>query len=54
MRLDLEPQDAALLKMVLDKELEETRIEIHHTRNMEYKIDLQARERQLQKMIAQL
>jgi hypothetical protein len=36
------------LRMLLAKEQEETRVEVHHTKNSEYKAQLQAREKLLQ------
>ena len=52
MRLELMDQDAELLKMLLVKELEETRVEVHHARNMDFKAGLEAREGMLRHLIA--
>lgn len=54
MRLELKPEEAQLLKLLLEKDLGETRVEVHHSKNMEYKSHLQAREKVLQDLIARL
>lgn len=54
MRFDLTPVEAEFLRMLLRKELEETRVEIHHTRNLDYKSMLQLREKEVQELMAKL
>ena len=54
MTLELKPEEAQLLKLLLEKDLGETRVEVHHAKNMEYKSHLQAREKVLQDLIARL
>ncbi len=44
MRLELNPIEAGLVELLLTKELEDTRVEVHHARNMEYKQELQGRQ----------
>jgi hypothetical protein len=44
MKVELLDQEAELLRLLLTKELEETRVEVHHARNMDYKSGLVARE----------
>jgi len=44
MTTELSPQEMELLKMLLAKEMEETRVEMHHAKNIEFKAHLQARE----------
>jgi hypothetical protein len=53
MRLELKIEEAELLKLLLEKDLGETRVEIHHARNMEYKAHLQEREKLVQGVISQ-
>jgi hypothetical protein len=53
MRLELKAEEAELLKLLLEKDLGETRVEIHHARNMDYKAHLQDREKLVQGVIAQ-
>ncbi|HWQ10664.1 MAG TPA: hypothetical protein VN436_16195 [Holophaga sp.] len=47
MRLDVNPEEADLLKLLLLKDVEETRVEIHHAKNIDYKTHLQDREKVL-------
>lgn len=47
-KLELNEAEWDLVKLLLVKELEETRVEVHHARNMAYKAELQARERLVQ------
>lgn len=54
MRLELKPEEAQLLKLLLEKDLGETRVEVHHARNMEYKSHLQEREKLLQELIGRM
>lgn len=53
MDLNLSPSDMALIHLLLKKELEETRVEIHHARNMEFKAELQIREHQVAVLLGQ-
>lgn len=45
MHVDLTPEAAELIKLLLAKEFEETRVEIHHTRSSEFKASLHEREK---------
>lgn len=44
MNLEIKDSEAELLRLLLMKELEETRVEIRHARNMDYKAGLEQRE----------
>lgn len=54
MKLELKPEETELLKLLLEKDLGETRVEVHHARNMDYKAHLQERETLLQGLINRL
>jgi hypothetical protein len=54
MKVELKPEEAQLLKLLLEKDLGETRVEVHHARNMEYKSHLQEREKLLQELIGRM
>lgn len=45
LRLELNGAEAHLVELLLVKELEETRVEVHHARNLAFKSELQDRER---------
>jgi len=45
---DAASHPGALLKMLLQAELEEKRVEIHHARNIDYKAELQKQEQLIQ------
>jgi hypothetical protein len=45
MQLEIKPEEMELLKLLLEKDIGETRVEVHHARNIEYKAHLQERER---------
>lgn len=51
MRLDVNPEEADLLRILLEKDIGETRVEVHHAKNIEFKAHLQAREKVLQVLI---
>ncbi|BDU71711.1 hypothetical protein [Mesoterricola silvestris] len=51
MNVELVEQEAELLKLLLVKELEETRVEIHHARNMDFKLGLEVREANLKTLL---
>ncbi|WP_306601985.1 hypothetical protein [Geothrix sp. 21YS21S-2] len=51
MIMELAEQEADLLKLLLVKELEETRVEVHHARNMDFKLGLEAREANLKSLL---
>jgi hypothetical protein len=53
MNVELEPKDIVLFNLMLDKELGDTRVEIRHTDNAEYKDCLKDREKQLNSLIEQ-
>lgn len=52
MHLDLNPTEAGLVHLLLTKELEDTRVEIHHAKNIEYKQELSNRERLVHDLLA--
>jgi len=54
MRLELMDQETELLKLLLVKELEETRVEIRHAKNIEFKRGLGERESILRHLIGGL
>lgn len=54
MKLEISEPELDLLQVLLVKELEETRVEIHHARNMDYKIGLEEREGLLRKLMGRL
>jgi hypothetical protein len=43
----MNPEEVDLVKMLLAKDIEETRVEVHHAKNIDYKTHLQAREKVL-------
>jgi len=45
MKLELNDQEAELLELLLVKEIEETRVEIHHAKNIDFKANLTSREK---------
>lgn len=51
MIIDLLPTEADLLHMLLQKELEELRVEIHHADRTEFKEHLQTREAQIRTLL---
>lgn len=51
MELEINDQEMKLLKLLLIKELEETRVEIHHAKNIEFKTGLGEREHTLRRLI---
>lgn len=54
MRLDLNLEEMELLRILLEKDIEETRVETHHAKNIDFKAQLQARERLLQGLLERL
>ena len=44
MMIELNQEEVELLKVLLLAELEEKRVEIHHARNAEFKVELQKQE----------
>ncbi len=54
MNLELKPEEAELLKLLLEKDLGETRVEVHHARNIDYKMHLQEREKLVQGLISRI
>lgn len=50
MKLELNPEESDLLKLLLEKDIGETRVEIHHAKNIEYKAHLQIREKLAQNL----
>jgi hypothetical protein len=53
MNVDLSPKDVQFFNMILNKELGDTRVEIIHTDNGEYKNCLKEREEQIKSLIEQ-
>lgn len=51
MKTEMSPQEMDFLRMLLAKEREETRVEVHHAKNIEYKSQLQSRERLIQGLL---
>jgi hypothetical protein len=51
MNIELSQEEGDLLKTLLLAELEEKRVEIHHTRNIEFKLELQKREKLIQEIV---
>ncbi len=51
MKLELSSQEMDLLRMLLTKEREDTRVEMHHAKNIDFKGHLQAREQLLQDLM---
>ncbi len=54
MNIDLTNDDLNLLKLLLDKELDETRVEIRHASINEYKTCLKERERLINSLYAKV
>jgi hypothetical protein len=54
MKLELNTAETELVTLLLVKELEETRVEVHHAKRIEYKEELQTREKLVQRIIERL
>lgn len=54
MKVELLDQEAELLRLLLTKELEETRLEERHARNMDFKAGLAAREGAIRILLGRL
>lgn len=54
MNLDLTRKDLDLLSMMLDKELGDTRVEIHHADNQDYKSCLEEREVEIDSLLKRI
>jgi hypothetical protein len=54
MNVELTPEQAELLRMLLQAELEAKRVEEHHARNLDYKEELQKQERVIQDIVRRL
>ena len=54
MQLELKDQEAELLKLLLLKELEETRVEFRHAKNIDFKLGLGERETALRHLMGVL
>ena len=52
MNLDVSSEEADLLRVLLEKDMGETRVEVHHAKNIEFKAKLQDREKVLQGLLA--
>lgn len=48
MNLELTSEEADLLKIILLAELEDKRVEMRHAKNMEFKTELQIREKRIE------
>ena len=51
MKIELTGEQSQFLTTVLTKEFEETRVEIHHARNYEYKLILKEREKLIRDLL---
>ena len=54
MMIELNQEEVELLKVLLLAELEEKRVEIHHGRNAEFKLELQKQETLISRVVARL
>lgn len=54
MNVELLDQEVELLRLLLTKELEETRVEERHARNIDYKAGLTAREGAIRTLLGRL
>jgi hypothetical protein len=54
MRLDVNIEETELLRLLLEKDIEETRVEVHHAKNIDFKAQLQSREKVLQALLDRL
>ena len=54
MLLELGNQEVDLLRLLLVKELEETRVEVRHARNIDFKAGLEAREGQIRVLLGRM
>jgi hypothetical protein len=53
-RIELSDGEFEILATLLKKEIEETRVELHHTQRAEYRQFLREREQALKEMLAKL
>ncbi len=54
MNLDLNPEEADLLRRLLLAESEVKRVEIHHAQNLDYKVELQKQEKAIQAILKRI
>ena len=54
MPFELDPREKEILTGLLEKELEEVRSELHHTRGHDYKDSLREREKLVRALLAKL
>ena len=54
MMLDLQDQETELLRLLLVKELEETRVEERHAKNIEFKAGLEDREKAIRGLLGRM
>lgn len=54
MRMELADQEAELIKLLLVKEIEETRVELHHAKNIDFKAGLEGRQESLRAILGKL
>ncbi len=54
MTVDLRAEETELLRTMLMAELEAKRVELHHTRNMDYKAELQKQDQLIQDILKRL
>jgi len=54
MRLDVTPEETELLRILLEKDIEETRVEVHHAKNTDFKAHLRAHGERAQGLLERL
>lgn len=54
MNVELNPDEAELVRMMLLAEVEAKRVEVHHARNIDYKSELQKQERALRDILRRM
>jgi hypothetical protein len=54
MKVELAPEEIDLLRLMLSKEFEETRVEIHHAKNIDFKTSLHDREKVVRALLEKL
>ncbi len=54
MNVELKPDEAEVLRTMLQAEVEVKRVELHHARNIDYKAELQKQEKVLQEILRRI
>ncbi len=54
MNVELKPDEAEVLKTMLQAEVEVKRVELHRARNIDYKAELQKQEKVLQELLRRI